>query len=296
MPLAGGGGAIQVEVEGRANSETVHGQYSVTTPEYFRTMGIALRSGRPFDATDSAAAPAVVIVNQKAAQVLWPDLDPTGRRVRLNGGEWRSVIAVAADARQDLLRPAAPEFYVPHAQDPAASMWMVARTRTDARRFAAGLRAELRGLEPDLRISAPVTMDETISGYFPGSLVAGIGAFCTAALLFAALGLYGVVSYLAGQRTHEFGVRIALGAGSREVRRLVLGQGLKLAGAGAAIGLAGGFVLSRLLAGVLVGVEVSHPLVYAAVAVVLTAVELGACYAPARRAMRISPMEALRYQ
>jgi len=133
-----------------------------------------------------------------------------------------------------------------------------------------------------------------ISGYFPGALVVGVGAFCGAALFFAMLGLYGVVSYLVTQRTHEFGVRIALGAGSRDVRRLVLAQGLKLAGAGSVIGLAGGFALARVLAGLLVGVEVTHPLVFAAVAAVLSAVVMTACWLPVRRAMRISPMDALR--
>jgi len=133
-----------------------------------------------------------------------------------------------------------------------------------------------------------------ISGYFPGALVAGIGVFCAAALFFSMLGLYGVVSYLVTQRTREFGVRIALGADSRDVSRLVLAQGLKLAGAGAAIGLAGGFGLARLLAGLLVGVEVTHPLVFVAVAAVLSAVVLTACWLPVRRAAGVSPMDALR--
>lgn len=294
MPLAGGGRPLKVEIEGRANVEAVQGQYTVATPEHFRTLGITLRRGRPFHSADTAAAPAVVIVNERVARVLWPAQDPIGRRVRLNDGAWRSVIAIASDVRQDLLRPAAPEFYVPHAQDPLPSMWMVVRTRTDARQFTAGLRAELRALEPGLRISAPVTIDEVISGYFPGTLVAGVGAFCAAALFLAVLGLYGVVSYLVTQRTHEFGVRIALGASSRELRRLVLAQGLKLAGAGAVIGLAGGFGLARLLARLLVGVEVSHPLVFVAVAAVLSMVVLTACWLPARRVIRISPIEAMR--
>jgi ABC-type antimicrobial peptide transport system permease subunit len=154
----------------------------------------------------------------------------------------------------------------------------------------------LRAIEPALRISAPITVDEVISGYFPGALVAGVGAFCGAALFIAVLGLYGVVSYVVVQRTHEFGVRIAVGASAQQVRRLVLAQGMKLAGAGAAIGLAGGFGLARLLAGLLVGVEVSHPLVFVAVAAVLSAVVLAACCLPARRAMRISPLDALRWQ
>ncbi len=294
MPLAGGGRPLMVEIEGRANIENLQGHYTVATPEHFQTMGIPLQRGRPFRLADNTAAPAVVIVNQRVAGLFWPGLDPIGKRVRLGGGEWRSVIAVANDVRQDLMRAAAPEFYVPHAQDPVPSMWMVVRTRTDARQLITSLRTELRALEPGLRVAAPLTIDEVISGYFPGALVAGVGAFCAAALFFAMLGLYGVVSYLVTRRTHEFGVRIALGAGSRDVRRLVLAQGLKLAGAGAVIGLAGGFGMARLLAGLLVGVEVTHPLVFVAVAAVLSAVVLTACWLPARRAMRISPMDALR--
>jgi putative ABC transport system permease protein len=296
MPLAGGGRAIEVETEGRARAETVQGQYTVAMPEYFRAMEIPIRRGRAFAAGDTGAAPAVVIVNERAAGLFWPGNDAVGKRVRLNGSEWRTVIAVAGDVRQDLLRPPAPEFYVPYAQDPRAAMWIVVRTGPEAGGFLPGLRAGLRALEPGLRIGAPMTMDDVISGYFPGSLVAGIGAFCAAALFFAVLGLYGVVSYLAAQRTHEFGVRIALGADARDVRRLVMADGLKLAGWGAAVGLAGGAGLARLLSGLLVGVPVSHPLVFAAVAAVLAAVVLGACYAPARRAMHTSPAEALRYQ
>ena len=133
-----------------------------------------------------------------------------------------------------------------------------------------------------------------ISGYFPGALVAGIGVFCAAALFLATLGLYGVVSYLVTQRTREFGVRIALGAGPRELRQLVIGQGLKFAVAAGAIGLAGGFGPERLLAGVLVGVEVSHPLVFIAGATVLSGAVLAACYVPARRAAHVDPLIALR--
>jgi putative ABC transport system permease protein len=294
MPLAGGGRPLRVEIEGRTDVENLQGHYTVATPEHFQTMGIALQRGRSFRLADNAVAPAVVIVNQRVAGLFWPGRDPIGKRVRLSGGEWRSVIAVANDVRQDLVRAAEPEFYVPHAQDPVPSMWMVVRTRTDTRHLIISLRGELRALEPGLRVAAPLTVDEVISGYFPGALVAGVGVFCAAALFFSMLGLYGVASYLVTQRTHEFGVRFALGADSRDVSRLVLAQGLKLAGAGAAIGLAGGFGLARLLAGLLVGVEVTHPLVFVAVAAVLSAVVLTACWLPVRRAARVSPMEALR--
>ncbi|HEX8986038.1 MAG TPA: ABC transporter permease, partial [Bryobacteraceae bacterium] len=296
LPLAGGSGSLRVETDGRPTVETVQGQYTVVGQDYFQSMGIRLRRGRAFNAADLAAAPAVAIVNERAARVLWPDVDPIGRRVRLNGRDWRSIVAIASDVRQDLLRPAAPEFYVPQTQDPASAMWVAVRTRSDARQFAAGVRAALRELEPGLRISAPATMEETISGYFPGSVVAGIGLFCAAALFFATLGLYGVVSYVVARQTHDFGVRIALGAGPRQIERLVLGHGLKLAGAGAAIGMFGGIVLGRLLRGALVGVETSDPLVFVAVAALLSVVELAACYLPARRATTISPLEALRCQ
>ncbi len=296
MPLAGGGSALKLETEGRAGSERMQGQYTVATPEYFRAMGIAVIKGRPFDWADAATTQLVAIVNECAAQTLWPGEDPLKRRVRLNGGEWRSVVAVVADVRQNLLQQAWPEFYVPHAQESASTMWMVARTRTGATQLTPTLRSELRALEPGLRISAATTIDDLVSGYFPGSVVAGMAAVCAVALFFATLGLYGVVSFLVAQRTYEFGVRIALGATPADVRRLVLGQGLKLAGIGAAIGLAAGFGLSRLLANAIAGIQVASPLVFAAVAALLAAAEMAACYFPARRAVRISPLEALRSQ
>ena len=195
-----------------------------------------------------------------------------------------------------LLRPAAPEFYVPNAQQPGAAVWFILRARTDPHEIIPVLNREIRTVDPGLRVSAPVTMDETISGYFPIALVAGIAVFCAAALFLATLGLYGVTSHLVHQRTHEFGVRVALGAGARDLRRLVLGHGLKLAAAGAVVGLAAGLGLARVLAGLMQGVEVSHPLVFVAVAAILCVVEIAACYLPARRAARISPIDALRYQ
>ncbi len=295
-PLAGGGRALTIETGGSARAETVQGQLTVAMPEHFRTLEIPIRRGRAFAAGDTSTVPAVAIVNERAASLLWPGQDPVGKRMRVNGGEWCRVVGVAGDVRQDLLRPPAPEFYVPHSQDPQSSMWIVVRTGAAAGRFLPGLRAGLRELEPGLRIAAPMTIDDVISGYLPGSVVAGLGAFCAVALFFAVLGLYGLVSYLVAQRAHEFGLRIALGASPNQIRRLVMADGLKLAGVGAAVGLAGGVGLARLLSGLLVGVPVSHPLVFAAVAAVLAAVVLGACYTPARRAMRTSPAEALRFQ
>jgi len=148
MPLAGGGRPLRVEIEGRTDVENLQGHYTLATPEHFQTMGIALQRGRSFRLADNAVAPAVVIVNQRVAGLFWPGRDPIGKRVRLSGGEWRSVIAVANDVRQDLVRAAEPEFYVPHAQNPVPSMWMVVRTRTDTRHLITSLRGELRRSNP----------------------------------------------------------------------------------------------------------------------------------------------------
>jgi putative ABC transport system permease protein len=175
-------------------------------------------------------------------------------------------------------------------------MCIIVRTKADPSQSAFALRRQVRALDPYLQISSMSTMDEIIDGYFPKAIVAGLGAFCLAALCLATLGLYGVVSYVAAQRTHEFGVRMAMGARSSNLARLVLRQGLKLAGTGTLLGLAAGAGIGRILANLIAGVKPADPLVFGAVAALLCAVALCASYVPALRASRVSPIEALRYE
>jgi putative ABC transport system permease protein len=195
-----------------------------------------------------------------------------------------------------LTQPVAPEIYAPYGQEAPAAMTLVLRTKGDPIVLAAAARSELRALDAALPVPSVQTMDDVISGYMPAALVAGIGAFCGLALLLAAVGLYGVISYLMAQRTQEIGVRMALGAGPGDVIGLVLRQGARLAGTGAAIGLAGAFALTRLLSGLLFGVSPTDPLVFTAVPLLLIGVAFAACYVPARRATRVSPVVALRYE
>ncbi len=295
-PLGAAAGAVRVEVEGRAAGDKVQAQNTAISPEYLETLSIPLLRGRSFTAVDSSSAPQVTIVNQRAAELFWRGQDPVGRRVRLDESGWRTVVGVAADARQNLLQPAAPEFYVPYAQDARPGMNLVVRTKADPHQIAPALRRQARSLDRDIQISSVQTLDDIIDGYFPKAIVAGVGVFCIAALFIAALGLYGVVSYLVTQRTHEFGLRAALGASPREIAGLVLRQGFRLAGTGAALGLAAGAGLSRLIANAIAGVRPGDPAVFAAVALLLSIVTAGASYIPARRATRISPIEALRYE
>lgn len=290
LPLTGAPGAAAFEAEGR--SDTLTAQQNVATPEYFRTLGITLRRGRLFTGGERNA----VILNERAAQTLWPREDAVGKHVRLPGKTWSTVVGVVADAKQVLTQPVAPEVYAPYGVEAPAAMSLLLRTKGDPKAVAAAARGELRALDAALSVAAAQTMDDVISGYFPAAIVAGIGAFCGMALLLAALGLYGIVSYLMAQRTQEIGIRMALGAASGDVIRLVLRQGARLAGTGAAIGLAGAFTLTRLLSGLLFGVSPTDPVVFTCVPVILIGVVFAACYVPARRATRVSPVIALRYE
>lgn len=290
LPLTGGSAFAAFEVEGRRDSFAA--QKTTAAPEYFRAIGITLRRGRLFNNQERDA----VMLNERAAQALWPREDPIGKRVRLAGRPWLTVVGVAGDARQVLTQPVAPEVYMPYGGEAPSAMTLVARTKGDPRGLASAARSELRKLDAAVPVASLQTMDEVISGYLPAALVIGIGAFCGLALLLAAAGLYGVISYLVAQRTQEIGVRMALGAGPGDVIRLVMKQGARLAGTGAAVGLAGAFALTRLLSGLLFGVSPTDPVVFIAVPLLLIGVAFAACYLPARRATRVSPVVALRYE
>ncbi len=228
--------------------------------------------------------------------MLWPRDDAIGKRVRLPGKQWSVVVGVVADAKQVLVQPAAPEIYAPYVTEAPVAMSVVVRTKGDPIALAAALRGELRALDNAVPVPRIQTMDDVISGYLPGAIVVGAGVFCGMALLLAAVGLYGIISYLTAQRTQEIGIRMALGAVSGEVIRLVLRQGARLAGIGTAIGLVFAFALTRLLSGLLFGVPAYDPLVFTAVPAIVIAVVFAACYLPARRATRIAPAMALRFE
>jgi putative ABC transport system permease protein len=297
VPLTGTNARLSPELDGIPAQPAVRlplVNYTVVSPGYFGTMGIPLLRGRQFDPQDREGAQPIAIVNQKLAQLFWGGKDPLGRRIRVPQGPWRTVVGVVADTRQILVRPADPEVYVPHAQDPLPEMALVVRSAGPPSSLIPSIRDAIRTLDRDLPVSGVQSMQDIISGYLPGAMIAGSLIFAGVALLLAALGLYGVVSFLVTERTQEIGIRMALGATPGDVRRLVLIQGLRLAAVSAAFGLAGALALTRVLSRALFAVGATDAGIFTIGALVLLSTALAASYFPARRATRLEPMLSVR--
>jgi predicted permease len=268
---------------------------------YFRAMGISLRSGRAFNARDDAGAPPVAIINQTAARRFWPGKDPLGSRVRFgnDSSPWYTVIGVVGNVRQlGLDQPAEPAIYIAFDQGPPTGPLLAIRTSMDPTALIPAVRRELRALEPRLLISDVKTMEQIVHQSTGGRRFNTLllSVFAALALALAAVGIYGLMSYTLAERRHEIGIRMALGAQPAQVLRMMLGEGMKLALLGVAIGVAGSLALMRLLSSLLFGVTPTDPWTFAGVVVVLTVVALAACYVPVRRAIRVDPVAALRYE
>jgi putative ABC transport system permease protein len=307
LPLDGDEVGTSLTIEGQpvAEADRPRTGYTWVEPGYFRTAGIPTIAGRDFNATDDLKTTPVVIINQTLARQFFPHQDPIGKRIKPGIGNgyktepMREIVGVVGDVRQyGLAAPPGPEVYVSLAQSPLGSMNFVVRTNVDPLSIVGAVRSEMKGIDSDLPFYGVQTFNEYFSQAFtqPRFLTWLLGLFAALALALAAVGLYGLVSYSATRRTHEIGVRMALGAQRRDVMRLILVQGARLALLGIAIGLLAAFGLTRLMASLLYGISASDPLTFAAVAIVLLAVALLACYIPARRAMRVDPMIALRYE
>jgi predicted permease len=278
---------------------------SSATPEYFHLLGIPLLRGRLFSDQDNENAPLVAVVNQAFARAYWPDGDPLGKRLKAGrrDASWTTVVGLIADARTESLEENnVPKIYKclfqqsDKDQNSRKELVIFLRGRLDPARIPDEARVAVQSIDPELPVFEATTLADVVSGSlsqrrFSMEMVL---LFALTALLLAGLGIYGTISYLVSERTHEIGIRLALGAKRGEIMRMILRQGLVLAVAGAALGLAGALIVSHLMAGLLFGVTPTDPLTFVGVTLVLTAVALAASYVPAMRAMRVDPLVALR--
>jgi predicted permease len=283
----------------------------VVEEDYLEVMGIPLERGRFFTAQDNENSSRVIVVDDVFARKYFPDLDPIGQHVILqNKGGRAEIVGVVGHVKQwglvsDDSESLRAELYFPYMQLPDPAMllsWsgtgvMVRYDRT-ARNIGDSLRSAVKGIGGEYVMSRTQTMEEIISDSLASQRFSMyvLGIFALLALLLASVGMYGVVSYLVGQRTQEIGIRIALGAKQRDVLRMILRDGMKMVLAGVILGCAAALGLTHLMASLLFGVSASDPLTFSGVAILLAIVALAACYIPARRAMRVDPMVALRYE
>jgi putative ABC transport system permease protein len=309
FPLSLNYSSTDVYIEGRPGARGANVPIAMVASVehgYFDAMGIAVVAGRPFGERDSSEAPRVVVVNETFARRFFPGADPAreavGKRMSFRGdeGPWNEIVGVAKDGKYWTIGEAPQMFvYAPLAQSYSPAVTLVVRAAGgDARALVPALNAEVRAIEPALPLYDVKTIEEHMGvSLFPARVAATLlGGFGLLALVLAAMGVYGVVSYAAAQRTREIGIRMALGAQRRDVLRLVAGRGMLLVALGVCLGLAGALALTRFMEGVLYGVSATDPLTFALVAALLLAVALVACLVPARRATKVDPMVALRYE
>jgi len=301
LPFQGNAGrGFQIEGQPPADPGKKPGaNYTVACPNYFRTMGVPILKGREFTAQDTLSAPAVIVINQKMAHEYWPNQDPVGRAIRLDGsdGPRLTIVGVVGDVHfQGLDNPARVQFYRPYMQAGWPVMTIVARSIAAPLAYATPVKKALASVLPDLPVSGIDTMENIVHNStgerrFPMLL---LSVFSGLALVLAAVGIVGVVGHSVTQRTHEIGIRMALGASTMDVLRLMINSSMLWVLVGLVVGVAGSAGLTRLIAGMLYDVRPLDPVVLCGVALLLAAVALIASYLPARRAARIDPIAALR--
>jgi putative ABC transport system permease protein len=304
LPFSGNGGSASFNIEGRPNppgDPGPHGDIGAVSADYFAAMQIPIRQGRAFSAMDRVDTGQVAVIDDVLARQYWPGEDPVGRHIRRgNRSSWSTIVGVVGHVKQSDLagEDVKGKYYFPISQMPLPFMSFVMRTPGDAARLSGALRDAVRAADPTQPVSQIRLMTDMVNRSLAPRrfVVTVLGVFAAMALAMALIGLYGVISYAVTQRTQELGVRMALGAQPAEILRLVLGPGFKLAGVGAAIGLVASLAVSRLLRNELFHVSAFDPLTFAAMAGALIAAALLASYLPARRATRVDPLVALRYE
>ena len=305
LPLNPGSSSRSVTVEGHTYPPDSPAQqespdYSVVTPGYFHTLNIPFLEGRDFHQTDSADMPGVAIINRAMARVYWPGEDPIGKRFQIDGtNQWLQIVGIVGDIHQHKLgQPPKPMFYAPYAQDPWTFFTIAVRTPANPAQLAPALVNAVQSVDHNLPVFDLRRFDEILAASVsqPRFQMILLALFGGLALTLAVIGIYGVMSYTVAQRTNEIGIRMALGAQPRHVLAQILWQGVRLAGYGALVGLVASYFVTRFMKSMLFAVSPLDLGTYAAVTALLMAVTLLACYVPARRAMRVDPMVALRYE
>jgi putative ABC transport system permease protein len=304
LPLSGRRQTFRFVVEGHMPSLFVEyptAEIRFVSSNYFRVMGIPLKTGRSFMSQDSASGPGLVIINETMARRFWPGENPLGRRISYewDKGRWLTIIGIVGDVKEFGLEAGTrPEMCVPFSQEAPPWMSLALRTSTDPLSVLPAVQTQIDGVFKDVPAFDARTMEQRLADSLASRRFSTVllSLFAALALFLASVGVYGVVSYAVAQRTHEIGVRMALGASRRSVLFMVVRDGLTLAASGVVLGLAGASALTRLLASLLYNVKPIDPLTFGSVALLLVGAALLACYIPARRATKVDPMVALRYE
>jgi len=306
LPLSGGGWGRSLTVEGYPVLPVGQApmiQHTVVTPGYFRTMGIPLIYGRDFTDADTKDKPGVTIVDERLARQYWPNENPVGKRVRFGPPEdnepWHTVIGVAGTVRhQRVQEDTRQSVYLPHLQMPVGGLALVTRTSSDPKELANAIRREAAQIDSDIPVSKVATMEEVVaeSIWQPRLYATLFAVFAGGTLVLALIGIYGVMAFLVQTRTHEIGVRMALGATARDVFKLIVGRGMKLTAVGVVIGVLGAIALTRLMHSLLFNTSATDPKTFILISILLGLAAFLACYIPARRAAKVDPLVALRYE